>query len=104
MSKRSTSERSMFMRIAQNPALYATWSLIVIAALVATYFGNPYVFGFTTLGLMWLSIAVLLIGVIVVFVAKGLSASARVTIIATSLVALAAALIAIAVLGTFNWA
>jgi hypothetical protein len=94
----------MLIRIAQKPTLYAGWCLVVTIALVATYFAHPYIFAFTTLGLMWLSIAVTVIGVGVVVFARTPTRGARVTIIAASLGSLVAVAVAVAVLGTFNWA
>ena len=86
-----------FARIARDPRLYVAWFLIVILALVGTYFANPYIFGFTTLGLFWLSVGVTLVGLI----ARGPSRAAR---LALSLSSLVATLIALGVLRTFKWA
>lgn len=94
----------MLPNIAQKPATYAGWCGVVAISLVATYFGDPYVFAFTTLGLMWLSIAVTVIGVAVVFFAKSPSRAARVTIVSACLGSLVAVFIALALLRTFNWA
>ena len=42
-------------RFITRPGVYVVWTLLVAAALYGTYFSDPYVFGFTTLGLAWLT-------------------------------------------------
>jgi hypothetical protein len=79
-------------RIVTSPALYAGWAAFVLIALPIAYDGDPYIYGFVTLGLL---VAVL---------AETLSLTARAIIIVSIVAACAAATLALRVLGTFNWA
>ena len=87
-----------------NPAIYITWAAIVVAALVFTYFSDPYVFGFTAIGLAWLTAVITLVGLPAVLRVKPARPSARMRIVVAIVVAVAAITAAFSVLRTFNWA
>ncbi len=87
-----------------NPTPYVIWALIVVGALFGTYFGNPYVFGFTALGLMWLTIAIGILGLAICLFSQRLQARDRVFILAALAIAAVAIAAAFQTLGTFNWA
>ena len=86
------------------PAAYGIWALVTLSALVASYFVDPHVFAFTTLGLGWLSGLVGLVGLAVVLLSKAMGRSAKVRVVVA--LALTAALLcgALAILGSFHWA
>lgn len=88
----------------RTPAAYGIWALITLSALVASYFVDPYVFAFTTLGLGWISGLVGLVGLAVVLLSKEMGRSARVQVVVA--LALTAALLwgALEILGSFHWA
>ncbi|HET9861960.1 MAG TPA: hypothetical protein VFP37_00840 [Steroidobacteraceae bacterium] len=87
-----------------SPVPYGIWALAVVAALVGTYFGDPYVFGFTTFGLCWLTIALAIVGVGICVFSKRLRARDRVLIVAALAVAAVAIAQAFRMLAGFNWA
>jgi hypothetical protein len=91
-------------RIVTSPALYAGWAAFVLIALPIAYDGDPYIYGFVTLGLAALSAAIGLAGLLVAVLAETLSLTARAIIIVSIVAACAAATLALRVLGTFNWA
>jgi hypothetical protein len=87
-----------------SPTPYMIWALTVVAALYGTYFGNPYVFAFTTLGLCWLTVAVGILGIAICLFSKRLRTRDRALILAALAIAAAAIARAFQTLGTFNWA
>jgi Sec-independent protein secretion pathway component TatC len=91
-------------RLLIAPAAYAGWAGLVLIALVATYPVDPYVFGFTTLILGWISAVPLIAGIGVAFFAKGLTTSARVMISLSVIISAAALGVALAILRNFKWA
>lgn len=87
-----------------SPAPYVIWALAVVAILFGTYFGNPYVFGFATFGLCWLTVPVGILGLAICLFSKRLRTRDRALILAALVVAAAAIAKAFQTLGTFNWA
>jgi hypothetical protein len=83
---------------------YAIWAALVVAALAVTAFGDPYVFGFTSLFAAWMTGGLALAAVAVTILAKGLDWRTRGAILGSVLVAAAAIAVAFARLGTYNWA
>jgi hypothetical protein len=80
----------------RRPLPYAAWWGFVVAASVATWFVDPYVFGFTVLGLAGASAVVALIGFVVWLVARPMPHAVAVLsalIVASSAAALFAALL-----------
>ena len=47
-----------------RPRVYGAWLAFSVVAYAATYFSDPYVFGFTVLGLGTLSLALTFVGVL----------------------------------------
>jgi hypothetical protein len=87
-----------------SPSPYVVWAVIVAAALYGTYFGDPYVFGFTTLGLAWLTAAVGLVGLATCLFSKRPRPRDRLIIAGALALAAAAIAKALATLSTFKWA
>lgn len=87
-----------------SPTTYVIWALAVVAALCGGYLGDPYVFGFLTLGLCWLTVVVGILGIAMCLFSKQLRARGRALIVAALVVAAAAIAKALQTLGTFNWA
>jgi hypothetical protein len=87
-----------------NPTIYVTWAVIVVAALVLTYFSDPYIFAFTAIGLAWLTAVITLVGLSAVLRVKRAHASTRMRIVVAIVVAVAAIVVAFSVLRTFKWA
>jgi hypothetical protein len=76
-----------------SPTPYVVWAGVVSSALFASYYNDPYVFGFTTLGLAWLTAAMGLLGL-----------ADRAIILGALAVAAAAIAKALDTLSGFNWA
>jgi hypothetical protein len=87
-----------------SPTPYVIWALAVVAALYGTYFGNPYVFAFTALGLCWLTVAVGILGIAICLISKRLRTRDRALILAALAISAAAIAKAFQTLGTYNWA
>ena len=86
------------------PAAYGAWSLFTLGALVVSYFVDPHVFAFTTLGLGWLSGLVGLVGLAVVLLSKAMGRSAKVRVVMALVLTAALLWGALAILGSFHWA
>jgi hypothetical protein len=86
------------------PRFYAIWAVLVVVALTATYFEDPYIFAFTTFGLAGISAVICLIGLSVALSSKAASSRAKAWIIASVTAAVAASAVAFAILGSFKWA
>ena len=91
------------MRFATNPWFYIGWCLVVVISLVTTYQIDPYVFGFTALGAMWLSAAVTVVALIVIIRSRSLRSGGRIAIVAASIVTAASIAYALDRLQHFNW-
>jgi Na+-translocating ferredoxin:NAD+ oxidoreductase RnfD subunit len=91
------------MRFIAHPATYAAWTLIVIVALIAGYYTDPYVFGIGALLLLWLTVAVAFVAIMVAIFSKGVSRGAKAGILISVAVAGVAIAIALAILRTFKW-
>lgn len=90
--------------LSSSPALYVTWALTVVAALCVTYFSNPYVFGFTALALLWVTVAIGILGIRVCLASQPLRTRDRVLIIAALAITAVALAMAFRALGSFRWA
>ena len=94
----------MLRRVLSSPALYCGWALVVAAALAGTYPVDPYVFGFTALGLAWLTGAVVIAAVAAMALwAWEWSWSRRLLVVTAVAVAVGLIVQALAVLRTFSW-
>ena len=91
-------------RYTTSPMPYVVWTLLVSAALYGTYFSDPYLFGFTTLGLAWLTGAIALLGLGACLFSTRPRARDRVIIVVALVLSGAAVARALAVLSTFKWA
>jgi hypothetical protein len=95
---------SYLRRMASSPLSYGAWAILVVATLAATYPMDPYLFGFTALGLAWLTGAVTIVAVgALALWGWDWTWPRRLLIVgavATSITAVARAL---AVLKTFRW-
>ena len=91
-------------RFMASPTPYVIWASVVVVALFGTYFGDPCVFGFTTLGLCWLTAVVGILGIAASLFSKRLRIRDRALILASLTAAAAAIAKAFQALGTFNWA
>ncbi len=91
-------------RFITRPGVYVVWTLLVAAALYGTYFSDPYVFGFTTLGLAWLTGAIALLGLGACLFSTRPRPRDRVIIIVALVLSGAVVAKALATLATFDWA
>ena len=87
-----------------RPTPYVIWALVVVASLYGTYFGDPYLFGFSTIGLCWLTVAMGVVGIAICIFSKTIRARDRAFILVALAVAAAAIIKAFRTLATFNWA
>jgi hypothetical protein len=90
--------------IVTSPRLYVVWAALVLVALTAGYFADPYIFAFTTLGLIWISGGIGLVGLWAAVFSRTVNRRARAWIIVSLAVSAAALAAAIVLLGTFRWA
>lgn len=95
---------TLFRRIVVAPPFYAAWSAAVTLALIVTCRMDPYVFGFTTLILGGISLAIIVAGITVTIFVQSLTARQRGMIAFSLLIAATALLVALAALRTFTWA
>ena len=101
MQDRNTSGRLTRMVTRSWP--YAAWAGLVVLALVTTYFGDPYVFAFTTLGLTGVSAPIGLVGACVALFSR-IAAREKASIVTCIAIAAVALALAFVVLRTFRWA
>jgi hypothetical protein len=87
-----------------SPALYAGWLVLTGGALVISYRTDPYVFGFTTLGLGALTAAIALAGLAGAWLRRSEGWRPALGILVPVLLAILAIFTALQVLGTFSWA
>ncbi len=87
-----------------DPRLYAAWTVLVVVALAATYFADPYIFGFTSVGLAVVSAGVFIIGISVALLSKTPSSRAKVWILVSVAGAALASVAALVLLRSFGWA
>lgn len=92
------------MRILSHPGLYFGWTIFVVAMLTASYFYDPYVFGFSTFALGAASAIVFALACIFVFPSAVASRSAKLAVLTSVVASLAVVLIALAILESFHWA
>jgi hypothetical protein len=94
----------MLRRVLSSPFLYGGWALLVVAALLAAYPIDPYVFAFTVLGLAWLTGLVAIAAVAAIgFWGWEWTRTRRLLIAVEVAVAVAAMARALAVLRTLSW-
>ena len=91
-------------RVLSDPRAYVAWLVLLVGVLLAAYATDPYVFGFAVFGLGAATGAVCAAGVYFVILNPGASRSGRQTVWASLLLAVAAILGSLAMLGTFRWA
>lgn len=91
--------------VVSSPKTYLAWLAFVVAAFLVTYRVDPYVYGFTVLGLMWVSGLVVVVGVVasVLAVRSGRPRDAA-WIGAASLAIATTVVLALQILKTFRWA
>jgi hypothetical protein len=100
-----TATGSRLRRFVSSPLTYGGWAVFVVAALVGTYPVDPYVYGFTALGLAWLTGAVALVAVgALAFWGWDWTWSRRLLVVVAVTVSVAAVAQALAILSTFKWA
>jgi hypothetical protein len=87
-----------------SPIPYAAWALLVVSALVATYFVDPYVFAFATFVLGGAMVGVALVGIPTSLVARAASRRRRAVIFGSIAAAAAVVICALVLLRSFNWA
>lgn len=94
----------MLRRILSSPWMYGGWAVLVVGALVGTYPVDPYLFGFTALGLAWLTGAVTIVAVAALgFWGWEWTWPRRLLTIAAMGVSIAALAEALSILRTLNW-
>ena len=100
-----TNTSSRARRVLSSPVLYGGWAVFVVCALVGTYPVDPYVFGFTALGLAWLTGAMTIAAVAALgFWGWEWSWTRRLLVIVAIGVSIGAVAQALAILRTFRWA
>jgi hypothetical protein len=72
--------------------------------LTSTYFIDPYVFGFTAVGMMWLAVFVAPCGLVAALVSSRLTVRRKAVILTSVLLGVVAILVALEVLRGFSWA
>jgi hypothetical protein len=87
-----------------SPAPYAGWLVLTVIALMISYRTDPYVFGFTTLGLGASSGAVALAGLAGAWLRREEGWRPALGILGPVLLAFLAIFAALQVLSTFSWA
>ncbi len=97
--------RPGFRRLAEHPLTYTVWLAFLLVGCLATYRIDPYVYGFTVLGLAPVSSGVVVCGLVVWLRARWSGRPGRPHVIGgLSLSIAAVTLIALAILRTFRWA
>jgi len=92
-------------RVLSSPRLYGAWAVFVVCALVGTYPVDPYLYGFTALGLAWLTGALTIMAMAALgFWGWEWTWPRRLFVILAMGVAIAAVAQALAILRTFRWA
>lgn len=91
-------------RLLSAPWVYVAWLIVVVASLFATYATDPYVFGLAVFGLGAATGVICIAGGYFVVMSPGTSRRGRLTVLMSLLLAVAAVLKALAILGTFKWA
>ena len=91
-------------RLLSEPRLYVVWLFVLMGTLAAAYAIDAYVFGFAVFGLGAATGLLCVSGGFFVVLNPGASRWARATVLASLLLALAAVVGSLKVLGTFRWA
>lgn len=91
--------------ILASPWTHFGWLVFVAAAFLATYRIDPYVYGFTVLGLAWFSGLVLAIGIVAIVLGIRSGRRGRAVLIgACSLATAVTVVAALQILKGFRWA
>ena len=91
-------------RLLSDPRFYVAWLVALVAGLSVAYATDPYVFGFAAFGLGAVTGAICIVGGFIVFRNPSTSRWGRLAVLTSLLLAVAAVLWALAILGTFKWA
>jgi hypothetical protein len=95
----------MLRPLLSSPLLYGGWAVFVVGALVGTYPVDPYLYGFTALGLAWLTGAVTIAAVAALALWGWDWTWTRRLLVAGAVAAsIATVAQALAILRTFKWA
>ena len=91
-------------RLLAHPRVYVAWLVVLVSALFAAYATDPYVFGFAVFVLGAATGAIGVAGLFCVVLDPGASRRDKWMVSAVLLLAVAAVLRALAMLGSFRWA
>lgn len=91
-------------RLLSDPRVYVAWLAVLVMALFAAYAADPYLFGLAVFGLGGATGVICVVGGIFVILNPATSRWDRLAVSAALLLAVAAVLRALAILGTFKWA
>lgn len=91
-------------RLLSDPRFYGAWLIVLVSALYVAYATDPYVFGFAAFGLGAVTGAICIAGGFFVVRNPSTSRWGRLAVLTSLLLAVAAVLWALAILGTFKWA
>lgn len=91
-------------RLLSDPRVYVAWLAVLVTALLAARAADPYVFGFAVFGLGAATGVISMAGVFFVVMNRDVSGWGKLAALASLLLAVAAVLRALAILGTFRWA
>jgi hypothetical protein len=92
-------------RILVNPWAYGAWLAFLVVAFLASYYSDPYAYGFTVLGLAWVSSLVVVCACVAVVLGLRAGRTAGALWIGTATIGIVAATVtALAILKTFKWA
>ena len=92
------------IRSATSPWLHVSWAALTAIALPATYSVDPYVFGFTTLALCWVTAVLSPIGIIAALASRNRSWPARLAVLVSALLSAVLIGAALLMLRSFSWA
>jgi 1,4-dihydroxy-2-naphthoate octaprenyltransferase len=87
-----------------EPWPYAAWAILVLITLASTYSMDPYIFGFSTLGLAAVSVVVGLVGLAATMLSTTTAWRAKAWILGCLVVTGLALATALGILRTFKWA
>ena len=100
----SRSAQPLVKRLLSAPWVYVAWLIVLVASLFAAYATDPYVFGFAVFGLGAATGVICIAGCCFAVMNPGTSRRGRLTVLMALLLAVAAVLRAVAILGAFKWA
>lgn len=92
-------------RILVSPWTYGAWLAFLVVAFLVSYRGDAYVYGFTVLGLAWVSGLVVACGCVAIVLHLRAGRTAGALWIGTGTIGIIASTVtALAILKTFKWA